>query len=126
MSLADFIWWTLAVFLVFAYLMVLWTILSDLFSDDSVSGWGKAAWVIGLILFPFIVALVYLIARGKGMQERKLAQVKQMQADQEAYIKRVSGEGKSPAEQIADAKALLDSGAISAEEFDTLKAKALA
>ncbi len=130
MDFWEIIWWTLGVFLFFAWLMVLWTIFSDLFSDDDLGGGMKALWVVFLIFFPLIAALIYLIARGKGMQRRKIAQLQEMQQMQEAYIKQVasssSGGGKSPAEHIADAKALLDSGAISPQEFEALKAKALA
>ena len=133
-SFGEVLWWTFMVFLFFAYLMVLWTIFSDLFSDGETSGVMKAVWVVLLIFFPFITALVYLIARGRGMQERKLAQMQHMQAMQEAYIKQVAGTsgggggtgGKSASEQIAHAKELLDAGAITPQEYDALKAKALA
>ena len=132
-SFGEVLWWTFMVFLFFAYLMVLWTIFSDLFSDAETSGVMKAVWVVLLIFFPFITALVYLIARGRGMQERKLAQMHHMQAMQEAYIKQVAGTngggstgGKSASEQIAHAKELLDAGAITPQEYDALKAKALA
>jgi len=128
MSFAEVLMWTFTVFLFFAYLMVLWTIFSDLFSDSETSGWLKALWVVFLIFFPLITSLIYLIARGRGMQERKIRQMQELQKMQETYIKQVagSGPGKTPADHIADAKALLDSGAISQEEFESLKAKALA
>jgi Short C-terminal domain/Phospholipase_D-nuclease N-terminal len=130
-SFGEVLWWTFMVFLFFAYLMVLWTIFSDLFADGDTSGVVKAIWVVLLIFFPLITALVYLIARGKGMQDRKLKQLAHMQAAQEAYIKQVAGGsggggGKSASEQIAHAKELLDGGAISQAEYDQLKAKALA
>ena len=70
--------------------------------------------------------LIYLIARGKGMQERAMEQQKEIQAHQAEYIKSVTGASANPTAQIADAKSLLDSGAISQQEFDALKAKALA
>jgi len=130
MSFGEILWWTFTVFLFFAYLMVLWTIFSDLFADDDTSGVMKAVWVVLLIFFPLITSLVYLIARGKGMQQRKLNQLAQMQAAQEAYIKQVAsqsgGPSKSPSEHIAQAKGLLDSGAITPQEYEALKAKALA
>jgi divalent metal cation (Fe/Co/Zn/Cd) transporter len=126
MSFGEILLWTFSIFLFFAYLMILWTIFSDLFSDRETSGWVKALWVIFLIFFPLIGALVYLIARGRGMQERKIEQMRDMQQMQDSYIRQVAGSGKSAAEQISEAKALLDSGAITQEEFDTLKAKAMA
>lgn len=126
MSFGEILLWVFSIFLFFAYLMILWTIFSDLFSDDETSGWGKALWIIFLIFLPLVGALVYLIVRGRGMQERKLAQMKEMQQMQDSYIRQVAGSGKSAAEQIAEAKNLLDSGAITQEEFETLKAKAMA
>ncbi|GEL96005.1 SHOCT domain-containing protein [Cellulomonas composti] len=115
------LWW----FLFFAYLVILFQILGDLFRDSATSGWLKAVWIVFLIVFPFLTALVYVIARGTGMAERQAASMQQAKADTDSYIRSVAG-SKSAAEQIADAKALLDSGAIDANEFATLKAKALA
>jgi len=127
MTFWEIIFFTLGVFLFFAWLMILWTIFSDLFSDDKLSGWFKALWIIGIIFFPFLGALIYIIARGKGMQERKIKQMQDAQQVQEAYIKQVAGSAQKPAtEQIAEAKQLLDSGAITQDEFDSIKAKALA
>ena len=114
------IWW----FLFFAYLVILFQILSDLFRDKDLSGWLKAVWIVFLIIFPFLTALVYVIARGKGMAERNQRAAIQAKADTDEYIRGVAG-GKSPADHIADAKALLDSGAINQAEFEQLKAKAL-
>ncbi|WP_029288660.1 SHOCT domain-containing protein [Cellulomonas sp. HZM] len=114
------IWW----FVFFAYLVILFQILGDLFRDRTASGWAKAAWIVGLVIFPFLTALVYVIARGKGMAERQVAAVAQAKQDTDSYIREVAG--KSPAEHIADAKALLDQGVIDDAEFAKLKAKALA
>lgn len=114
------VWW----FLFFAYLIVLFQIIGDLFRDRALSGWWKAVWVVFLVIFPFLTALVYLIARGNGMAERQLQAVQRAKVETDAYIREVAT--KSPAEHIADAKALLDQGVISQAEFDTLKAKALA
>ncbi|HET6939665.1 MAG TPA: SHOCT domain-containing protein, partial [Nocardioides sp.] len=108
-----------------AYLMVMFNIIIDLFRDKSVSGWAKALWIVCLIFFPLITALVYLIARGGGMADRSVAEARQVQADTDDYIRSVASSA-SPAEQIAQAKGLLDSGAITQQEFDALKAKALA
>lgn len=125
-SFWDFFWFIISFFLLMAYLVVLFQILTDLFRDRETSGWAKAFWVIFLIIIPLITSLVYLIARGQGMAERHLQQIKTMQASQDEYIRTVSGSGSSsPSDEIASAKALLDSGAITQAEFDALKAKAL-
>jgi hypothetical protein len=100
--------------------------LFDLFADHALSGWGKAGWALLLVFLPWLGALVYLIARGRSMNERQMARIADAQAGQERYIQQVAAKTASPAEQIASAKALLDSGAISQDEFDALKAKALA
>ena len=123
-SFWDFIWYTLVIFAFIAYLMVLFNIITDLFwRDQKTSGWVKAIWVIFLIVFPYITALVYLIARGKGMAERARDAAVAAKRDTDAYIREAAG--KSPAQEIADAKALLDAGTITQQEFDSLKAKAL-
>ena len=124
-SFWDFFWFIISFFLLMAYLVVLFQILTDLFRDHQTSGWLKAVWVFFLIILPLITSLVYLIARGQGMAERNIAAIKTAQASQEEYIRSVSGGGASPSDEIARAKTLLDSGAISQAEFDTLKAKAL-
>ncbi|MBN0974765.1 SHOCT domain-containing protein [Gordonia hongkongensis] len=123
-SFWDFIWYTLVIFAFVAYLMILFTILTDLFRDRELSGWWKAVWVVALVFVPFLSALVYLIARGSGMHTRALDAQRQLQQQTDDYIRSVGP--KSSAEQIADAKALLDSGAIDDNEFSALKAKALA
>lgn len=121
-SFWDVVWYTIVIFAFVAYLIVLWHILIDLFRDKS-SGWIKAVWIIFLIVIPFLTALVYLIAKGRGMAERQNEAVTEAKQATDQYIQSVAG--KSPAEQIADAKGLLDSGAITQQEFDALKAKAL-
>jgi hypothetical protein len=113
-------------FLFFAWLMCLFWVLSDIFRSSDLGGGAKTFWVIFVIIIPWLGVLVYVIARGKGMQERQLEQAKAMQAAQTDYIKSVAGSGASPTDQIASAKALLDSGSITQAEFDQLKAKALA
>lgn len=125
-SFWEILLWTFFFFIWIAALMVWFRCLFDLFSDHTLSGWGKAGWALFLIFVPWLGALVYLIARGKSMTERQLAAVADAQAAQEKYIQNVAAKSATPAEQIADAKALLDSGAISQQEFDALKAKALA
>lgn len=124
-SFWDFFWFMISFFLIMSYLMVLFQVIGDLFRDRETSGLVKAVWIFFLILLPFLTALVYLIVRGKGMTERSVAAVQAAQSDAEAYIRSVSAGAGSPADEIARAKALLDSGAISQAEFDALKAKAL-
>lgn len=123
-SFAQWFWLLIWWFLFFAYLVILFQIIGDLFRDHALSGWWKAVWIIFLIALPFLTALVYIIARGKGMAERQVQAVQQAKSDTDSYIREVAG--KSPAEHIADAKALLDAGTIDQNEFNQLKAKALA
>lgn len=105
------------------YLLVLFRIISDLFRDSELNGFVKVLWIIGLFILPFLTALAYIIFRGRGMAERQMASLQRAKEETDAYIRQV--DGKSPAEQIADAKALLDARTISEEEFAKLKAKAL-
>jgi len=118
--------WSFWFFIWIAALMVWFRCLMDLFSDHELSGWAKAGWVILLIFVPWLGALIYLIARGRSMTDRQMKMLAQQQAAQQEYIKQAAGSTASPAGQIADARALLDSGAINQTEFDSLKAKALA
>lgn len=125
-SFWDWFWVLVAWFFFFAFLMVLFSIFADIFRDHEMGGWGKAAWVVVLIFVPVLGALVYLIARGKGMAERSAKQAQQYQAAQAAYIQSVARTSASPAEQVAHAKELLDAGTITQQEFEQMKAKALA
>ena len=119
----DAIWWFLTIFVFLAYLMALFSIISDLFRDRKLGGLAKALWFIFLIFVPFLTALVYLVARGRGMGERAADQARAVQSAQEDYIRQVAG---GAAAEIGEAKKLLDSGAISQTEYEALKAKALA
>ena len=118
--------WTMFVF--FAWILFFWllfTVFGDLFRRHDISGWGKAAWTFFVIVLPFLGIFIYLIAEGKGMGERSMAQTQAAQAAMDAQIRSAAGSGGG-AEQIAKAKELLDTGAITQPEFDQLKAKALA
>jgi ABC-type multidrug transport system fused ATPase/permease subunit len=119
----DLLWLMFSAFMFVAYLFVMFQVVADLFRDSELGGVGKALWIVGLILLPFLTALIYVIARGRGMAQRQKAAMQRAQSDVEAYVRQVAG--KSPAEQIADAKRLLDEGTITADEFARLKAKAL-
>jgi Short C-terminal domain/Phospholipase_D-nuclease N-terminal len=117
--------WTMLVF--FAWVIFFWllfVVFGDLFRRHDISGWGKAGWTVFVILLPFLGILIYLIAEGKGMGERRLEDAQQARAQMDTYVRSAAGAGG--AEEIAKAKSLLDSGAISQAEFDQLKAKALA
>ncbi len=122
----DVLLWTLWFFIWIAALMVWFRCLFDLFGDRSLSGWAKAGWAILLVVLPWLGALIYLIARGRSMTERQMTALADRQAEQEKYIKEVASSSQSPSEQISSAKALLDSGTITQDEYETLKAKALA
>jgi hypothetical protein len=118
--------WFFWVFIFFAYLMVLFSIIGDLFRDSELNGWLKALWIIFLIFVPFLTALIYLIARGNGMTKRSVAQATEMRKAQDEYIRQAAGSAPATGvDDIAKAKTLLDSGAITQAEFDALKAKAL-
>nr|WP_313775471.1 SHOCT domain-containing protein [Mycobacterium sp.] len=123
-SFWDFFWSFMVIFAFIAYLIILFNILADLFwRDHKTSGWVKALWVVFLVVFPYLTALVYLIARGKGMSERAREQAMQAKRETDDYIRQAAGH--SPAQEIANAKALLDAGTISQADFDALKAKAV-
>jgi hypothetical protein len=126
MGIGEILLWTIYIMAVVCLIWIWIRIVFDLFSDHTTGGWGKFGWTVFLILMPWLAVFIYLIARGKGMNERALVAAEQQKAATDQYIKGVAAQSKSPAEQIADAKGLLDSGAISQQEFDALKAKALA
>ena len=119
----DIVWLMISTFFFIAYLIIMFQIVVDLFRDHELGGVAKVLWVIGLIFLPVITAIIYIIARGRGMSLRQQASLQKAKADTDAYIKTVAG--KSPAADIAEAKALLDAGTITQAEFDRLKAKAL-
>jgi hypothetical protein len=123
-SFWEFLWLIFSAFFLVAYLMLLFQILADLIRDRSMGGFAKALWVIALIVLPFLTALAYLIFRGGGLASRQQAEVREVQAEADAYIRRVAG--TSPADQISQAQALLKQGTITDAEFAALKAKALA
>ena len=121
-NLGSIVWYVLTLIIFISYLFALFSIIGDVLRDRSLSGGLKAVWVICLIFFPLLTALIYLIVRGGGMAERAAAQAQQNKAAADDYIRSVAG---SPSDEIARAKALLDAGTISQPEYDKLKAKAL-
>ena len=120
----DVFWLIAEAFMFIVYLFVLVHIFADLFRNNEMNGVTKALWVIGLIMPVPFVALGYILVHGRGMAQRQQQTMDRMKSDTDDYIRRIAG--KSPAEQISDAKGLLDAGAINADEFARLKTKALA
>jgi hypothetical protein len=121
----TFLWSLIVIFFMVIFFILLFQVIGDLFSRRDASGWKKAAWVIFIIVFPFLGLFVYYITNSDGMAQRQMKAVQQAQSDTDAYIKNVAASG-DPAEQISKAKSLLDTGTITQAEFDQLKAKALA
>ncbi len=120
------VFWTMLIFFAFVvWLWILFTVIVDVFRRSDIGGWGKAGWLIFIIVLPYIGVFVYLIAEHKGMTERSVKQANQAQSEMDDYVRSVASTG-SPADQIARAKELLDKGAIDQAEYDQIKAKALA
>ena len=127
MDFGEVLWSLLIFYLIFFYFMILFRVIGDLFTDHETSGLAKTAWLVILLVLPFISLFVYTITRGREMTERSLARARAAEAAQQEYIREVAGNSSNePAGQIARAQDLLKSGAISPAEFDALKAKALA
>jgi Short C-terminal domain/Phospholipase_D-nuclease N-terminal len=119
------IFWTILIF--FAWVVWIWiviTVLIDVFRRRDLSGWAKAAWVVFVIVLPFLGVLIYLIAYHDGMADRSDKQAAASQAQLDEYVRQTAGTG-GPASEIEKAKKLLESGAITQAEFDAIKAKAL-
>jgi hypothetical protein len=118
------VFWTIVVFFVWvAWLMILFRILGDIFRRHDISGWGKAAWLIFVVVLPFLGVLVYLIANGEEMRKRDLEHARAARSEFDDYVKSTAG---GAAAEIDKGKQLLDSGAITQAEFDAIKAKAIA
>jgi Phospholipase_D-nuclease N-terminal/Short C-terminal domain len=120
------VFWTLLVFFAWvSWIMILFRVLGDIFRRQDASGWAKAGWIVFVIVLPFLGVLIYLIANGDEMGRRDVEQSRAVRAEFDDYVKSVAAPGGAAAE-IEKAKQLLDSGAISQAEFDTIKARALA
>ena len=122
----DVFWTMLVFFLWIAWFMLLFRIIGDIFRRRDIGGGGKTLWMIFVIILPFLGVFIYLIAEGNKMGERDLKQAQQSQAQFDDYVQSVAGSGGGAAAEIEKAKALLDSGAISQEEYERLKQRALA
>ena len=114
----------LEIFIFVAWIMVLFTVLSDLFRDHDMSGWGKAVWVVVLIFIPFLAVLVYLIARGAGMRERALKEQAENKRHFDEYVKETAGTSK--VDELASLADLHDKGKVTDAEYEQMKAKLLA
>lgn len=117
----DFFWLMIWFFLMASFLIVLFRVLTDLFSDPNESGWAKAGWVILLIFLPILGTLIYLIARGRGMTDRAIAQAETAKAATDQYIRQTSMQGS--ATELEAAQRLLNAGTITPEEFNKIKAQ---
>ena len=125
MTFWDFIVWTFWFYLVVVCISIFIRVIIDVFRDPELNGWAKALWVLFLVVVPFLAAFIYLIARGGRMAQRSAAGAMEAQAAATDRIRTVAG-SSSPSAEIVSAKRLLDSGAITPAEFETLKGKALA
>ena len=117
------------ILIIFAWLLFIWIAIvafSDLFRRRDISGWRKAAWVVFIVLLPWIGVLAYLIVNHDGMAERRYRDAAQQQQQFDEYVRQAAGTGGGSAAEIEKAKQLLDNGTITQQEFDALKAKALA
>jgi TRAP-type C4-dicarboxylate transport system permease small subunit len=116
------------ILIIFAWILFIWiaiVVFTDIFRRRDISGWAKAAWVVLIVILPWIGVLVYLIFNHDGMADRNERQSRAAQASFDEYVRQAAGKG-GPASEIETAKKLLDSGTISQAEFDAIKAKALA
>ena len=115
--------WTMIIF--FFWVIWIWivvTVLSDVFRRHDIGGWAKAAWVVFVVILPWLGVLIYLIAQHDGMRERRVKDVQAQKQEFDEYVRDAAG---GSAAEIAQAKQLLDSGTITQDEFEAIKAKAL-
>jgi uncharacterized membrane protein YcjF (UPF0283 family) len=114
--------------ILFAWIMLLFRILADVFRDHELSGWGKAGWVILIVLFPWVGVLIYLIARGSSMNERAIKDAQAADAQMRAYVQDAAGTsgGGNVSSELKELTALRDAGTITPEEYEQAKAKVLA
>ncbi len=122
-NLGEALLLALEIFFFVIWIWILITILTDLFRDHETSGWAKAAWVLFLVLIPFLTALIYLIARGSGMRDRTIRAQAEAKQHMDSYIREQAQ--SSPADELHKLNDLREKGAISSEEFEQAKAKLL-
>ncbi len=126
-GLAELLWTTLWLFFLFMFIWIFVALLADIFRDHEMSGWGKAAWILLLVIFPLIGCLIYVIVRGPSMAQRSAKQAADAQAQFDDYIRQAAastgGGGSSPVDELHKLAALRDNGTITEEEFQTMKAR---
>lgn len=119
--------WTMVVFFAWiVWILLLFRVFGDLFSRSDISGWGKAGWTALVLVLPFIGVLIYLVAHGGAMARRQVEQEQAASAEFASYVRSVASSSDQAAAEIGRAKDLLDSGAITPEEYEKIKQKALA
>jgi hypothetical protein len=118
----DVLWSMIIFFFWVIWIWIVVTVLLDVFRRNDIGGWAKAAWVVFVVILPWLGVLIYLIAQHDGMRERR---VKEVQAQRQAFDEYVRDAAGGSAAEIAQAKQLLDSGTITQDEFEAIKAKAL-
>ena len=123
-GLGELLWSLLVLYLMVMYLIITFSIITDIFRSD-ISGGKKALWAAALFFFPVITMIVYLVKNGDAMAKRNVKVVQQQKEYTDAYIREAAGTG-GPASELEKAKALLDSGAIDADDYAKLKARILA
>lgn len=123
-SFGDLLWSLIVFFFMVVYFIILFQVIGDLFRRDS-SGWNKALWILFILVAPFLSLFIYLVINGNNMSKRQMSDMAEAQQRQADYIRDVASSGGGATEEISRAKALLDSGAITQEEFNQLKTKAL-
>lgn len=126
LDLFDLFWSMLWFFLFVMWIYLFITLIADIFRSHDLSGWGKAAWIVGLLVFPILGSIAYVIARGEGMAERQIEQAKQQNAAFQDYVRNAAGTAASPADEVAKLVDLRASGVITDEEFERQKARILA
>jgi Short C-terminal domain/Phospholipase_D-nuclease N-terminal len=120
------VFWTILIFFGFVFwLMILFNVIGDIFRRNDITGWGKVLWLIAIILLPYLGVFIYLIVEHEGLVQRGVKQQQAAESQFDHYVQSVAASG-DPAEQIAKAKSLLDSGAITQAEFEQIKQRALA
>ena len=120
------VFWTMLIFFAFiVWIWILFTVFADLFRRQDIGGWAKTAWIVFVVIFPFLGVFVYVIAQHKGMNERSVRQQEAAKQEMDQYVRSVAGKS-DPTQQIAKGEELLKSGAITQAEFDEIKKRALA
>ena len=123
MNFWEFIGYFIWAYIFIAFIGILLGLVFDVFRDPALNGWAKAAWVVFLVVLPIIGSIVYMVARGDKMSERQFEHARRVQTQTDDYIRSVAS--TSPADEIAKAKTLLDSGSITAAEYEGMKSRVL-